>query len=313
VDALKIDKSFVDTIGQEAASSTVAPHIIAMAQSLGLQVVAEGIEDRAGRFLREQGVDYGQGWLFGRPVPAVELAQLLTRGTPGGGLTARIDQPQVIRRRINSQRIDPGAPACRFRPVPDRCRRGPGRCRPVGPMGMRCIRRTLTDGPARRAGHRLRHCLRRCGYGLVAALGLVGVSQFMLAYDKPLHLAAGCSCSIWACVRSSRSRPTRPPRCAPMATAARLCQRASADADQSADDHHVRRAVRHTGAAWPFSTPIAMTTVLGVFCGSILWWCVLVTIVWRPSCAGDARAPMDRPRGRLALAAFGVAEIRRAL
>lgn len=83
VDALKIDKSFVDTIGQEAASSTVAPHIIAMARSLGLQVVAEGIEDRAqADFLREQGVDYGQGWLFGRPVPAVELAQLLARVTP---------------------------------------------------------------------------------------------------------------------------------------------------------------------------------------------------------------------------------------
>ncbi|RZT30806.1 EAL domain-containing protein [Cupriavidus agavae] len=83
VDALKIDKSFVDTIGQEAASSTVAPHIIAMAQSLGLQIVAEGIEDSTqADFLREQGVDYGQGWLFGRPVPAVELAQLLARATP---------------------------------------------------------------------------------------------------------------------------------------------------------------------------------------------------------------------------------------
>jgi len=83
VDALKIDKSFVDTIGQEAASSTVAPHIIAMARSLGLQVVAEGIEDEAqAEFLREQGVDFGQGWLFGRPVPAVELAQLMARASP---------------------------------------------------------------------------------------------------------------------------------------------------------------------------------------------------------------------------------------
>ena len=73
----------IDTIGQEAASSTVAPHIIAMARSLGLQVVAEGIEDEAqAEFLREQGVDFGQGWLFGRPVPAVELAQLMARASP---------------------------------------------------------------------------------------------------------------------------------------------------------------------------------------------------------------------------------------
>ena len=83
VDALKIDKSFVDTIGQEAASSTVAPHIIAMARSLGLEVVAEGIEDSAqAEFLRQQGVDYGQGWLFGRPVPALELAQYLAKTAP---------------------------------------------------------------------------------------------------------------------------------------------------------------------------------------------------------------------------------------
>ncbi|CAM2147623.1 c-di-GMP phosphodiesterase [Pararobbsia alpina] len=71
VDALKIDKSFVDTIGYEAVSSSVAPHIIEMAHTLGLGIVAEGVEreDQA-QYLAERGARYGQGWLFSRAVPA---------------------------------------------------------------------------------------------------------------------------------------------------------------------------------------------------------------------------------------------------
>src|ERR1700761_6563478 len=62
---------------------------------------------------------------------------------------------------------------------------------PVGPMGMLCIRRTLTGGP--RAGLAIGFGIATgdAAYGLIAALGLVGISQFMLAYDRPLHLLAG--------------------------------------------------------------------------------------------------------------------------
>jgi threonine/homoserine/homoserine lactone efflux protein len=62
---------------------------------------------------------------------------------------------------------------------------------PVGPMGMLCIRRTLTGGP--RAGLAIGFGIATgdAVYGLIAALGLVGISQFMLAYDRPLHLLAG--------------------------------------------------------------------------------------------------------------------------
>ena len=62
---------------------------------------------------------------------------------------------------------------------------------PVGPMGMLCIRRTLSDGP--RAGLAIGFGIASGDaiYGLVAALGMVSVSRFMLAYDRPLHLVAG--------------------------------------------------------------------------------------------------------------------------
>ncbi|MDR5854233.1 EAL domain-containing protein [Caballeronia sp. LZ062] len=74
VDGLKIDKSFVDTVGQDAASSSVASHIIEMAATLGVQVIAEGIEREAqAAYLHARGAQFGQGWLFSPPLTAAEF------------------------------------------------------------------------------------------------------------------------------------------------------------------------------------------------------------------------------------------------
>jgi len=76
LDSLKIDKSFVDAIDTDAVTSTVISHIIEMAKSLGLDTVAEGIEhSHQVSWLRAQGVDYGQGYLFSRPLSAALFKQ----------------------------------------------------------------------------------------------------------------------------------------------------------------------------------------------------------------------------------------------
>lgn len=71
LDALKIDKAFVDTIATDAATSSVTPHIIAMARGLTLQIVAEGIETQEqADYLAARQVEFGQGWLYAKALPA---------------------------------------------------------------------------------------------------------------------------------------------------------------------------------------------------------------------------------------------------
>lgn len=78
VDTLKVDRSFVRDIPEQPRDGELTAGIIALAHKLGLKVVAEGVETEAQRvFLRENGCDRLQGYLFSRPQPFAELQQWL--------------------------------------------------------------------------------------------------------------------------------------------------------------------------------------------------------------------------------------------
>ena len=80
VDTVKIDKSFVHDMGVNKSDRALVEAIIAMARSLGLHVVAEGVEDATQlELLREMGCRRVQGYYFSRPVPAAEFDEVALR------------------------------------------------------------------------------------------------------------------------------------------------------------------------------------------------------------------------------------------
>ena len=85
LDRLKIDKEFVRDIGVDANDDAIVRTIIALAENLGLEAVAEGVETEVQRdFLRRHGCQLAQGYLYSRPLPMAELEAFLARETIQG-------------------------------------------------------------------------------------------------------------------------------------------------------------------------------------------------------------------------------------
>jgi diguanylate cyclase (GGDEF)-like protein len=78
VDLLKIDRAFISEIGRNPKDSAIVGAVIVLAGSLGMDIVAEGIEtEEQAAELRAMGADFGQGWYFGRPRELHDLGQLI--------------------------------------------------------------------------------------------------------------------------------------------------------------------------------------------------------------------------------------------
>ncbi len=89
VDYLKMDRSFIDGLGRDAADTTIVSAILGLARGMKLEVIAEGVEtDRQLAELKELGCKMGQGYYFARPLPARSISV----GLPGD-LRTNLDHP----------------------------------------------------------------------------------------------------------------------------------------------------------------------------------------------------------------------------
>ena len=102
IDVLKIDRTFVSSTGR--AISPIARAILDLGRSLGLQVIAEGIEvPEQARWLGDLGCRFGQGYLYARPMGPAAIEALLAEGEglarPAHELAAT-DEPDAEPRRL---------------------------------------------------------------------------------------------------------------------------------------------------------------------------------------------------------------------
>jgi threonine/homoserine/homoserine lactone efflux protein len=187
---------------------------------------------------------------------------------------------------------------------------------PVGPMSILCMRRSLTHGWRQGLSTGFGIASGDGLYAAVAALGLTGISEFMLAHDRPLHLAAGLFL-IYLGLRTFRRRQTEGDAAfAPRAISPLRAFWGSLLLTLTNPPTIIMFAAIFAALAPPsgFDPLSALVTVSGVTFGSLLWWCFIVAgvAIFRHALGERLRLWIDRIAGGF-LVLFGVAEIRRSL
>jgi len=98
IGTLKIDQSFVRNVAEDAGDATIVRTIIDMGRSLGMEVIAEGIESqRHLEYLRSHHCHFGQGKLFGEPLAVEELLAHLARQAAGAPPYAHLLPAEAVR------------------------------------------------------------------------------------------------------------------------------------------------------------------------------------------------------------------------
>ncbi len=83
-ETLKIDRSFVMDMEKRSLRSSLIPEMVLLARAVGAKVLAEGVENaEQARLLQDMGVDYAQGYFFGKPMPIADLMTFLGAYQPG--------------------------------------------------------------------------------------------------------------------------------------------------------------------------------------------------------------------------------------
>ena len=78
IDKLKIDKSFIDSVLHNKDDADIVQAVIALGHNMDMQIIAEGVEnEQQARFLQEHDCDYGQGYLYSKPLPAQKMGLLI--------------------------------------------------------------------------------------------------------------------------------------------------------------------------------------------------------------------------------------------